>query len=133
MTAQARQRYDDEELGRLLRELGLAGSGLAIAKERLHQIYKGYDLAWDQDANSGEQLSAAAACYALAGTLDDPRVHGEGLHDEDFWPWDRLPENDKRDKHHRRRRLAIAAALLWAELDRLSSIAASTPLTSSYR
>lgn len=73
----------------------------------------------DQDVVQwpGGELAVAAACYAVEGThakINYEAVSNDLLHG---WPLD--PFWDKRSKHSRIRRLAIAGALIAAEIDRL--------------
>jgi hypothetical protein len=58
-------------------------------------------------------MAITAACYAANGTDAEVTVHGE-----DAFPWGSC--DDKRAKHSRLRQLAIAGALIAAEIDRLS-------------
>lgn len=86
-----------------------AGAAL-IADERARQMNKeGWTPEHDDEHIYGE-LSAAAACYAVAPI--DPK-HRDG---RSMWPWD--PEWDKRAKHPRLKRLVVAGALIAAEIDR---------------
>lgn len=88
------------------------GIGL-IASERQRQLtVEGWDEGHDADHYSGE-LAIAAACYAVVGTGAKVTVDG-GV---DAWPWDK--QDYPRKKHGRLRRLAIAGALIAAEMDRL--------------
>lgn len=97
-----------------------------IAAERTRQVEKmGYTGQRDASVYDEDDLRAAAACYAVAGTgcrvvrlgyeLID-KSDGQTMHmGVDAFPWD--PEDDKRQKH----RLAIAGALIAAEIDRLQA------------
>ena len=78
-----------------------------IAEERKRQIEKeGWSHEHDAQHKNGE-LAQAAACYAL-NKLPVPKLK---------FPW---PQHwDKRKKHDRKKSLAIAGALIAAELDRL--------------
>lgn len=91
-----------------------------IAEERQRQIkQEGWTPEHDDEQESGE-LALAAACYAVEG--DDAGCFvAEPVMGEDAWPWS--PEWDKRKKHDRVRRLAIAGALIAAEIDRLQRAA----------
>lgn len=84
-----------------------------VARERQRQLaVEGWSEAHDDELTGGE-LGLAAACYAAAphalriGPPEAPR---------DAWPF--APAQDKRGKHGTVRRLAIAGALLLAELER---------------
>lgn len=80
----------------------MTGSEL-IKSERLRQIDKeGWSFEHDDQHNRGE-LIEAALCYI------DPDIA--------TWPWDK--SWDKRNQHNHIRRLAIAGALIAAEIDRL--------------
>ena len=90
-----------------------------IAEERNRQILEEhYDGMHDDDHDEGE-LVRAAVCYAANKT---PYEFGEFLFDNrdatynEFWPWD--DRSDKREKHDRVKSLAIAGALIAAEIDR---------------
>ncbi len=88
----------------------------AIAAERDRQItVEGYDAHHDDDHIDGE-LAMAAACYAAPERIYvlDPPVGGV----DDPFPWEK--EHDKRAQHNELRRLAIAGALIVAEMDRLA-------------
>ena len=82
-----------------------------IAEERLRQIEEqGFDAAHD-DLELDDELVRVAICYAS---------HASELYlGQTLWPksWDR--SWDKRTKHDRKKKLAIAGALIAAELDRL--------------
>lgn len=99
-----------------------------IAAERKRQIEK-----WNgqhDDDHHRTELVYAAICYAAPYrkgegksmgkpnriVLEDKRAYGTVIY-QDPWPWD--DKWDNRDKHSRKKRLAIAGALIAAELDRL--------------
>jgi hypothetical protein len=83
-----------------------------IARERQRQIdAEGWTPAHDDEHSHGE-MAITAACYAANGTDAEVLVHGE-----DAWPWGSC--DDKRKQHSRVRQLAIAGALIAAEIDRL--------------
>lgn len=113
-----------------------------ITAERLRQVaVEGWTPEHDDEHKRGE-LANAAACYAAtkpigfidrrpATGLEIPYEFGETATTRlssggknwipigtctDAWPWS--PEWDKRQKHDRVRRLAIAGALIAAEIDR---------------
>lgn len=83
-----------------------------IAEERARQIAaEGYTTDHDDKHNEG-QMAISAACYAANETLATVTVNGK----------DAFPSGscyDKRKKHHRIRQLAIAGALIAAEIDRI--------------
>lgn len=82
---------------------------LLVTLERGRQIFgKGYDPAHDDD-HAGAELAAAAACYAAGGEVS---VDGRRL-----WPWPGEPAPSAAVAELRR--LAIAGALLLAEIERL--------------
>jgi len=95
-------------------------SGLdMIRDERLRQIHiEGYTAAHDNTHVMGE-LCFAAACYASPAPIYINLPNG-ALEDRRFidpWPW--KGSYDKRNNHGRLRQLAIAGALIAAEIDRL--------------
>jgi hypothetical protein len=69
------------------------------------------------DRHATGQLAMAAACYAAPSEILEKRDYHNGTFFMDPWPWDAA--SDKREKHDRRRRLVIAAALIVAEIERL--------------
>lgn len=78
-----------------------------IQQERTRQIEK---LGWTEGhdrKHTNEELAGAAAFYVI------PEKYGEFLL---FWPWD---EPHKKSKKTRILQLAIAGALIAAEIDRL--------------
>jgi len=93
----------------------------------MEKIIKAKD-ALDARWEAGE-LAIAAACYAVEGihkiSVTKPVLienRNETIIREshvDAWPWDH--SWDKRGKHDRLRRLAIAGALIAAEIDRLQA------------
>ncbi len=97
-----------------------------IAEERDRQIYReGWNEMHD-DQHSDGSLVWAAICYAASSLCEDvyrrwaeiqEAKEPAGLVYSDPWPWDK--KWDKRSKHDRERKLAIAGALIAAELDRL--------------
>lgn len=96
----------------------------AIARERDHQLRKG---GWSKERDFEEhhrgELAIAGACYAINGCDDvdlGTPLRVLGLGGVDGWPWG--DEWDKRAKHPRLRQLAIAGALIAAEIDRLSAM-----------
>jgi hypothetical protein len=91
------------------------GIGL-IASERQRQItVEGWDEDHDTQHDRSE-LAVAAACYAVVGTHAKTVTKNSG---EDAWPWGFEYEDGKMKKHDRLRRLAIAGALIAAEIDRI--------------
>ncbi|MCB0173313.1 MAG: hypothetical protein KDJ97_22510 [Anaerolineae bacterium] len=79
-----------------------------IAAERQRQIDKEGYTALHDDYWQDEELAMAAVFYAA------PEKYGEMLA---FWPW--VDRYNKKRKHNRLRQLAIAGALIAAEIDRL--------------
>ena len=95
-----------------------------IAQERQRQIEgEGFEPTGDYKLADG-QLAIAGACYAVADlpakVLVRKRLPKDGIAFQDAWPL--APDMDKRKKHDRERRLVIAIALLWAELDRVLAL-----------
>lgn len=104
------------------------GDGVSIiAAERQRQVeVEGYRFAHDDQHDEGE-LAIAAACYAASSANSQLFIDstGDGQVREsggmvDPWPFEK--ELDKRLKHNRIKKLAIAGALIAAELDRLLRI-----------
>jgi hypothetical protein len=89
-----------------------------IARERRRQVE---EEGWDEDHDDqhhGGELTAAAACYALAPRVPYVESRRVGVTCfQDAWPW--TSGWDKREKHDRLRRLEIAGALIAAEIDRI--------------
>jgi hypothetical protein len=86
-----------------------------IAAERKRQTeQEGWTPEHDAQHDQGE-LTIAAACYAL-NKMPTYADHWQAETSE-WWPWH--PDWDKREKHDRIRSLAIAGALIAAEIDRL--------------
>lgn len=84
-----------------------------VARERQRQLaVEGWSETHD-DALTGGELGLAAACYAAA---PHPLYTGSPEAPVDAWPF--APAQDKRGRHDTVRRLAIAGALLLAELER---------------
>ncbi len=94
----------------------MTGSEL-IAEERQRQISKeGYDACHDDEHDQSE-LALAACSYASPYPLLFKKPHLERDVWADTWIWSSC--DDKRAKHSRIRQLAIAGALIAAEIDRL--------------
>lgn len=109
-----------------------------ITEERRRQITEeGWSPDHDQQHSDGE-LALVAALYASPvrlfklkrhlANITVPLLSGVQLKIERFedvgvnpWPWD--ASWDKRNKHSRIKQLAIAGALIAAEIDRLTSLA----------
>ena len=102
-----------------------------IAAERKRQVESERWSSKHDDQHTNKSLALAAALYAAPIPLfqKDDLARG-GVSFIDPWPWwlkDHDPQSraapvpnwDKRQKHSYRRRLAIAGALLAAEIDRL--------------
>lgn len=94
-----------------------AGEGVArIAAERARQkAVEGWTPEHDWKHGEGE-LAIAAACYAINHLFGVQVMAFDRGIIEEAWPWSE--DWDKRDKHDRLRSLAIAGALIAAELDR---------------
>ncbi len=96
-----------------------------VREERLHQVRLGFTTEHDDQHGHGE-LADAAACIAatchLRGfeALDDNR--GALQVYWDLWPWD--AESLAKFKEDRKQGLIIAAALLMAEIERLTRLEA---------
>ena len=87
-----------------------------IKQERIRQIsVEGWTPEHDEQWTR-EQLAEAATFYAA------PEKYGEMLA---FWPW--APEWNKKREHDRIRQLAIAGALIAAEIDRLQRLQTAVP------
>lgn len=86
----------------------VGAESIRVERERQKSV-KGWDAKHD-DAYLEDELVRAAACYALHGSRAFARIGSR-----DAWPWD--PEWDKRDRHPKLRRLAIAGALIAAAID----------------
>lgn len=101
------------------------GDGVSIiAAERQRQVeVEGYRFAHDDQHDEGE-LAIAAACYAASSANSQLFIDNTGAGESnamvDPWPFEK--ELDKRLKHNRIKKLAIAGALIAAELDRLLRI-----------
>jgi hypothetical protein len=88
-----------------------------ITAERERQIaVEGWSAEHD-DRHADGQMALAAVCYAAPCPIYVKTDIDDGFHFHDAWPWDL--EWDKRHKHTRLRQLAIAGALIAAEIDRL--------------
>jgi hypothetical protein len=104
------------------------GSGLdLIIKERERQITEeGWTPEHDAQHN-GSELAVVAACYAVSG-LNEDEDNGTVIQRleegtvEDGWPADWDENWDKRGKHDRLKELAIAGALIAAEIDRIKAM-----------
>lgn len=92
-----------------------------ITRERNRQIVTERWSTAHDDEHTDHSLAIVAACYAANGTPADVVVEDPNDQDNavDAWPagWDE--KWDKRAKHPRIRQLAIAGALIAAEIDRL--------------
>lgn len=124
--AEAELRVMSNALCSMNEEDKMDGVGL-IAEERTRQIIKkGYTAEHDDEHDAGE-LILAAISYAAEDETLKLRHNRIVLEDKregcviysDPWPWG--AERDKRKKYRRRRihQLAIAGALIAAEIDRL--------------
>lgn len=97
---------------------------LFIEQERLRQItQEGFSLEHDLRTSAHGQLAMAAACYAAPEAIYAFRAEAAGGTEcVDAWPpgWNKAW--DKRKKHSRIKQLAIAGALIAAEIDRLQAM-----------
>lgn len=100
-----------------------------ITRERNRQIVTERWSTTHDDSHTDQSMAIVAAIYAVAG---DPGVVvvrkekvGDLLHDSqrEAWPSTWAEKFDKRGKHTRIRQLAIAGALIAAEIDRLQRLA----------
>ncbi|KKL56734.1 hypothetical protein LCGC14_2242470 [marine sediment metagenome] len=95
--------------------IDLSEFGSLVINERKRQIEKEQWTAGHDDRHEWGELAKAGAAYAIHGT--DATVTDPDWDDDQSFPW---PEWDKREKHEVKRRLVIAAALIWAEWDRIT-------------
>lgn len=91
-----------------------------IEAERAKQIAKGWTPEHDDEHGAGE-LAAAAASYALNASAKAGGFAGYSA-PPDAWPWDSGYWNPKEP----RRDLIRAAALIFAEIERLDRATASS-------
>lgn len=94
-----------------------------IAEERHRQMEKeGWDASHDA-IHTGFELTKAAICYAASAAeicvKEVTEEHFDGDQTEGLWPFNCC--FDKRGKHSQLKKLAIAGALIAAEIDRLQS------------
>ena len=97
-----------------------------ILEERQRQIEKeGWSDAHDDGHRVGE-LALAAVCYAAPYPIYIRPLApaSEGIRFVDPWPW--AKQWDKRKKHGRLKQLAIAGALIAAEIERLQRLGIKT-------
>ncbi len=85
-----------------------------IADERQRQTNKARWTSEHDDGHTAEELARAAAAYAMP---DNYRRLDERYKTPDRWPWDVMDWKPTPDA--RIRELAIAGALIAAEIDRL--------------
>lgn len=86
-----------------------------IADERDRQIEKGWSFAHDDQHDDGD-LARAAACFATATVPIKPIYYTPKQALADLWPWDH--SYDSRSQHTPLQNLAIAGALIVAEIER---------------
>lgn len=92
-----------------------------IAAERERQISRENWTSEHDDEHKDGELAIAAACYASPQTFYKMIWKNTSVISfVDPFPWE--PEFDKRTKHDRKKCLAIAGALIAAEIDRLNRI-----------
>lgn len=99
--------------------LGAAGTDL-ITQERLGQIHREHYLGGDDDRWTAGQLALAAVNYASPVPVQ-VAMNGEGDNVSGGWQdaWQFSSCANKKGKHCRLKQLAIAGALIAAEIDRL--------------
>ena len=102
------------------------GHEMIACERKRQQETEGWTPEHDAQHEGGE-LALAAVAYAspypvqvLGPVLAHPDDVFSSLRWADPWPWG--PEWDKRKKHDRIRQLAIAGALICAEIDRLKAV-----------
>ena len=90
-----------------------------ISDERKRQMHEEGWTAEHDMKHTCDELAKAAACYAVGTTNVCSAAHSsDGNYVfKNLWPWDK--KSDKRNKHSRLKQLAIAGALIAAEIDRL--------------
>ena len=93
-----------------------------IANERQRQKSgEGWSHGHD-DKHTDESLALAAVCYASPVQLFTAGHPDYSPSLVDPWPRSWESHYDKREKHDKRRRLVIAAALIVAEIERLDRL-----------
>lgn len=111
-----------------------------IAAERRRQVEKEGWSAEHDDKHGDASLAMAAALYAAPEPLYIVRKVENSITWADPWPWHdkiqgarggwhKTPAWDKRKSHPRLRQLAIAGALIAAEIDRLNRAAPAPSVT----
>ncbi len=114
------------------------GVGLISAERTRQQSVEGWSADHDNKHDAGE-MAMAAALYAtpvpIRAEMNAPCKYCDTKEEcdhvfrerewRDPWPWDK--EWDKRGKHGRVRQLAIAGALIAAEIDRLIRAGGAVP------
>ena len=94
----------------------MTGAEMIVAERKRQIEAEGWDAEHDDEYLEG-QLVDAAICYATNTDAHDGEVRTQiGAH-YPYWPWS--DAWDKRNKHGQLRSLAIAGALIAAEIDRL--------------
>jgi len=94
----------------------MTGVEMIAAERRRQAEVEGWTAAHD-DTHARGEMALAAAVYATPVPLFEKRERRGVVEFADAWPWH--PRWDKREKHERLKQLAIAGALIAAEIDRL--------------
>lgn len=96
-----------------LRAIDFANDSVGVEAIRVERLRQKQTEGWSDDhddAHGDDELVRAAACYALHDSPASARIGTK-----DAWPWEL--SWDKRTKHTKMRRLAIAGALIAAAID----------------
>lgn len=114
-----------------------------IARERQRQIDVERYTPKHDDEHTDFSLAMAAACYAAPNLIYVQKNVGSDVHFCDPWPWERAQDKRRingmlhgntpfaRSRDERLRQLAIAGALIAAEIDRIQRTASASPLNNN--
>lgn len=94
-----------------------------ITRERNRQIVTERWSTQHDDSHTDQSMAIVAAMYAVHGTDSEVLNRAGDGEVTDAWPKTWAERFDKRNKHPRIRQLAIAGALIAAEIDRLQRAA----------